>query len=63
MRRVAILMLAVLLLGACGQKSGTLQYAPEQAAGWPSFGGAPGGGHYSPAGQITPQNVQALARA
>jgi len=63
MRRVTTLMLAVLLLGACGQKTEEVEYAPEQAAGWPSFGGAPGGGHYSPAGQITPQNVHALTRA
>ena len=32
-------------------------------ADWPSYGGAPGGGHYSAATQITPQNVHRLERA
>jgi len=30
---------------------------------WPSFGGAVGGGHYSPADQITPGNVEGLEKA
>jgi quinoprotein glucose dehydrogenase len=33
------------------------------AAGWPAYGGAPGGMHYSPATQITPENVHALGLA
>lgn len=34
--------------------------AAEPAAGWPLPGGALGGGHFSPATQITPQNVENL---
>ena len=34
--------------------------SPSAAAGWPTYGGAPGGGHYSSADQITPANVTRL---
>ena len=33
---------------------------PDAAAGWPTYGGEPGGGHYSPADEITPGNVGRL---
>ena len=37
-----------------------LAAAPDSAAGWPAYGGTPGGGHYSAAGEITPSNVNRL---
>ncbi len=30
---------------------------------WPAYGGAPGGGHYTPAKEITPANVKDLKQA
>jgi len=33
---------------------------PASAQDWPTYGGAPGGGQYSGAGQITPENVDRL---
>ena len=37
--------------------------AVGQNVGWPAYGGAAGGGHYTSAAQITPQNVQRLELA
>ena len=37
-----------------------LAAAPGGAAGWPTYGGEPGGGHYSSADQIGPGNVNQL---
>ena len=37
--------------------------ATGQTIGWPAYGGADGGGHYTAAGQITPQNVERLELA
>ena len=37
-----------------------LAAAPDAAAGWPTYGGEPGGGHYSSADQIGPGNVNQL---
>lgn len=34
--------------------------ASEDNIGWPAYGGGPGGGHYSEAKQITPENVADL---
>ena len=34
----------------------------EQSIEWPAFGGAPGGGHYTPAKQITAENVGNLTQ-
>ncbi|HIF98407.1 MAG TPA: hypothetical protein EYQ54_15530, partial [Myxococcales bacterium] len=36
---------------------------PGRVAGWPAWGGEPGGGHYSLADQITPTNVHGLELA
>jgi hypothetical protein len=63
MLRVVLCLMSLLLLASCGGKSEDVRYAPAKAAEWTSFGGAPGGGHYSPADQITPQNVHALVPA
>ncbi|NQX89443.1 MAG: pyrroloquinoline quinone-dependent dehydrogenase, partial [Halioglobus sp.] len=46
-------------LSACQSK--TLESPPPGiAAGWPTYGGAPGGGHFSQANQISPTNVSKL---
>jgi quinoprotein glucose dehydrogenase len=37
--------------------------AAAPASEWPAYGGAPGGGHFSTATQITPANVQGLQQA
>ncbi|MXY05324.1 MAG: PQQ-binding-like beta-propeller repeat protein [Gammaproteobacteria bacterium] len=37
--------------------------AAGQTVGWPAYGGADGGGHYTPATQISPQNVAQLELA
>jgi len=50
-----------LLLTAC-QKTPEINYA-SAIADWPNYASAPGGGHYSKANQITPENVQALEKA
>jgi len=47
------------LLWGCGSEAPPV--APGGAtAGWPSYGGDPGGSRYSPLEQITPENVSAL---
>ncbi len=52
----------LLLASACGGPPDF--HAPDgPATEWSAFGGAPGGGHYSPANQITPENVHALKLA
>jgi quinoprotein glucose dehydrogenase len=58
-----VLALFVSCIAACGQDPAAVDYAPAEPAEWPSYGGAPGGGHYSPAAQITKENVHALTRA
>lgn len=50
-----------LLLTAC-QKTPEINYA-SAIADWPNYASAPGGGHYSNADQITPDNVHALEKA
>ncbi|MDB3856305.1 pyrroloquinoline quinone-dependent dehydrogenase [Halieaceae bacterium] len=49
------------MLTAC-QKTPEINYA-SAIADWPNYASAPGGGHYSKANQITPENVQALEKA
>ncbi len=49
-------------LGGCQQELPD-QFPPGAAAEWPSYGSAPGGGHYSPANQITRDNVHLLRQA
>ncbi len=61
-RRIAALVLAALATPACQQAA-----PPERGAGtaatWTAWGGTPGGGHYSPATQITRENVRWLRPA
>ncbi len=57
-----LLALALALSTACGQPQPAAVGAGTVAA-WSSWGGAPGGGHYSSASQITPENVSALELA
>ena len=47
------------LLASCGD-GGKIDRPNGPGAEWTSFGGGPGGGHYSPANEITPANVHAL---
>ncbi len=49
------------LLCACGEKAEIHYDGP--IADWPAWGNKPGGGHYSTADQITPQNVHMLEQA
>ncbi|MEM7096976.1 MAG: pyrroloquinoline quinone-dependent dehydrogenase [Pseudomonadota bacterium] len=39
------------------------QTSGSETIEWPTFGGAPGGGHFTPATQITPSNVRKLKQA
>ncbi len=55
------LLLAV-ALGACAEAPPP-SFTAGAAAGWPAYGGALGGGHYSAADQIRPDNVRHLALA
>lgn len=60
MRRQALAMaVGCLALVACSDKSG-IEHPSGPATEWTQFGGSPGGGHYSQANEITPQNVHAL---
>ena len=54
--------LASALLTAC-ERNIAVDYAPGPVAEWGAYGAAPGGGHYSPADQLTRDNVHALAQA
>jgi quinoprotein glucose dehydrogenase len=51
---------ACLVLAACG---GRVEHPAGPATEWTTFGSDPGGGHYSRASEITPQNVRALRLA
>jgi glucose dehydrogenase len=53
--------LALLLL-ACTEAPAP-EAGPGRVAGWPAWGGEPGGGHFSVADQITPANVHGLELA
>jgi quinoprotein glucose dehydrogenase len=50
--------LAAFALTGCSPAPGPVRAAPD--ADWAFYGGDPGGQKYSPAAQITPQNVEAL---
>ena len=56
-----LLPLALALL-ACTEAPAP-EAGPGRVAGWPAWGGEPGGGHYSLANQITPANVHGLELA
>ena len=49
--------LASALLTAC-ERNIAVDYAPGPVAEWGAYGAAPGGGHYSPADQLTRDNVR-----
>lgn len=53
MRRIWALILAATM-------STSVHCTPEQADGWPAYGGDPGGARYSSLAQITPKNVRDL---
>lgn len=55
-------MILCAVLGACERET-FAELPPGAAAEWPAYGSAPGGGHYSPATQITRDNVHRLRRA
>ena len=60
-RHVALVVAGVcLVLAAC---TGSVDHPPGPATEWTTFGGSPGGGHYSEANEITPRNVHALRLA
>lgn len=56
-------LVAVSLLAACAQKSSEPVDYTGPVADWPAFGATIGGGHYSPATQITRDNVNHLVKA
>ncbi len=56
----AVLAAIALLAAGCGEQQPAVPLTPGPVADWPAWGGAPGGGHYSPLAQITPANVHAL---
>ena len=56
MTRHALPLLAAVSLAACSAS----HVAPSPDAGWSHYGGDAGGQRYSPAAQITPQNVKRL---
>jgi len=58
-----VLVLASALLASCNQKPQPVDYEAGPVAEWPAYGAAAGGGHYSPATQITRDNVHALQQA
>lgn len=60
-QRVLFLVVTLFLLIACSDPE-QLDYSGP-FADWPTYGGAPGGGHYSAATQITPANVYRLEKA
>lgn len=55
------LIFVAILLSACTEDPAVDFSGPT--ADWPSYGGSPGGGHYSEANQITPANVHLLEKA
>jgi len=56
------LILASTMLASCDGPE-PYDYDTGPVAEWPAYGAAPGGGHYSHATQITPDNVHALEQA
>ncbi|MGZ5009841.1 MAG: outer membrane protein assembly factor BamB family protein [Methylobacter sp.] len=59
-QRVLFLVVTLFLLIACSDAE-QLDYSGP-LADWPTYGGSPGGGHYSAATQITPANVHTLEK-
>lgn len=61
MIRKLLLSLPTLLLVSCSKPVAIDYSGPTDD--WPAYGNSPGGGHFSEATQITPQNVHALEQA
>ncbi len=59
----ALAVLAPIVLAGCLALAPARPAKAEAAAGWPAYGGAAGGGQYSPADQITAANVAGLEQA
>ena len=53
----------LLLLAGCAKETPPPVDYSGPVADWPAYGAAPGGGHYSPATQITKDNVRHLQKA
>ncbi len=62
-RTLCSCLLSALAVGCVAGPDDVASPASPPGAEWPAFGGAPGGGHYSPAAQITPSNVGGLELA
>jgi len=56
---LVLAVISTLCLAACGRGAPT-RVAPEASREWPFYGGDEGGQRYSPASQITPNNVKNL---
>ena len=56
--KFSLTILVCFLLGSCSDQV-TVDYSGP-TDDWPAYGSSPGGGHYSKATQITPDNVHAL---
>jgi len=55
-----LLLALVFGLGACGGDDEASRVDGRRTAGWPAYGGDPGGQRHSPLDQITPENVDEL---
>ena len=61
MGKFALLVAIVLFLPGCSEPLVIDYSGPTDD--WPAYGSGPGGGHYSEAAQITPENVTRLEQA
>jgi len=60
---LVVVTVVVTLVTACAPGGSAAPDYSGPIADWPAFGAAPGGGHYSPATQITRDNVHRLVKA
>jgi quinoprotein glucose dehydrogenase len=56
----AVLVGAIMLGAGCEKPVAPVEIESGPTAGWPAWGGAAGGGHYSPVDQITADNIASL---
>lgn len=61
--RLLLILTSPLFVYACSETPPSPINYSGPTADWSSYGGAPGGGHFSVATQITPENVQELEQA
>lgn len=61
--RRSVLLFSAFALAACGDSTVPRTDYTGPVADWPAYGATPGGGHYSPATQITRENVRHLVKA